>query len=803
MTTKNKIISGFIFMMVLLAILVGLGFRSTQRSTENATEYRRLSMLNVGMSDFSTGLQQASANIYAYIHNRDEKLITASQKAADSSRAAVDRMRGYAVSDGTKKLMEELTADMATFNSLLTKMHNAVVTSNAQYSSVVIPNVLKSAEALNAMTDMALEVNNSRALGRISAIWSKMVAAASSLSRFSQTMSVKDEELAKGFLKEVDDTIMALSAQITTAEGRSSHQELKKTTDQLIVAFQEMEAQAQSLRAATGALEVFLNEAFDKAAVFNLDIDKRMLARGQQNLVDNQSALNTMFTLGGLGLLFGTVIAVLVVVGIVRVLKSMEAYAKAVAQGDFDYPLAVREKGEIGGVAAAVLAIPATLQRLIDAANHLAENIRQGSMRERLDTDIFTGEFARLGQAVNTVGEAYTDMLDYIPIPIMASGKDYTVRFFNKAGQDIVGGNNLHSPCKNEIRASACSTENCLGKRAMSSGTPITDETEACPMGVTRKVSVTAVPLTDAGGEICGFFETLVDITEIRTQQATMLQVAREATEISDRVASAAEELAAQVEQISHGAEVQRDRVTSTASAMAQMNATVLEVARNAGEASQQSDQTRAKAENGEELVNLVVSSIDTMNTVGESLRTNMQELGTLAEGIGGVMNVITDIADQTNLLALNAAIEAARAGEAGRGFAVVADEVRKLAEKTMEATKEVGGTISAIQQSARVNQAEVARAVESVSEATARADDSGKALQEIVNIASGTSEVVASIATAAEEQSATSEEINNAIEEINRIVIENTDGMTQSSAAVQELSAMARKLKTTMEDLH
>ena len=179
-----------------------------------------------------------------------------------------------------------------------------------------------------------------------------------------------------------------------------------------------------------------------------------------------------------------------------------------------------------------------------------------------------------------------------------------------------------------------------------------------------------------------------------------------------------------------------------------------------------------------------------------------MQELGKQAESIGGVMNVISDIADQTNLLALNAAIEAARAGEAGRGFAVVADEVRKLAEKTMTATQEVGASITAIQHSARANINEVSTAVENITDATSLANSSGEALTEIVNLAAANSAVVASIATAAEEQSATSEEINRAIDEINRIVAETTDGMVQSSSAVQDLSRMAQELRRVMDGL-
>jgi methyl-accepting chemotaxis protein len=235
---------------------------------------------------------------------------------------------------------------------------------------------------------------------------------------------------------------------------------------------------------------------------------------------------------------------------------------------------------------------------------------------------------------------------------------------------------------------------------------------------------------------------------------------------------------------------------------MTEMNSTVLEVARSAGQASEQAALTHSKAGEGAVVVNQLRQAIDEVNKVAATLQANMHSLGSQAESIGGVMTVISDIADQTNLLALNAAIEAARAGEAGRGFAVVADEVRKLAEKTMSATQEVSASINAIQHSTQVNVEEVNNAVRSVTTATKLAESSGEALREIVSLASASSAVVASIATAAEEQSATSEEINRSVEEINQVIGETTRGMAQSASAVQGLTHMAQELRQAMDTL-
>ncbi len=281
-----------------------------------------------------------------------------------------------------------------------------------------------------------------------------------------------------------------------------------------------------------------------------------------------------------------------------------------------------------------------------------------------------------------------------------------------------------------------------------------------------------------------------------------LTRIARDAASVSESVSAAADELSAQVEQVTRGAEVQGQRTAETATAMEEMNATVLEVARNSGSAAESADKASGKAKEGASVVEQAVTAIQRVYDQAQTLKGEMQGLGKQAEDISRILDVISDIADQTNLLALNAAIEAARAGDAGRGFAVVADEVRKLAEKTMQATKEVGQAIEAIQAGARKNIQSVEESGRTIEEATSLANKSGQALTEIVSFVEGTSDQVRSIATAAEEQSAASEEINRAVEDISQITAETGQGMMQSAQAIQELADQAGKLKVLIEEM-
>ncbi|MCA1945071.1 MAG: bacteriohemerythrin [Desulfovibrio sp.] len=283
---------------------------------------------------------------------------------------------------------------------------------------------------------------------------------------------------------------------------------------------------------------------------------------------------------------------------------------------------------------------------------------------------------------------------------------------------------------------------------------------------------------------------------------ASITAVSRSAANLSAQVSGAVEELGREIDTVDSGVVVQRDRMTETAAAVEEMNATVMEVARNASQAASNAAASKKLATDGAHGVARAVESIRLMQQRILGLKESMARLGVDAENIGRIMNVISEIADQTNLLALNAAIEAARAGDAGRGFAVVADEVRKLAEKTMQATREVGTAIGTIQETARENVAAVETAATNIISAVEEAATAGASMGDIVRIVEDTAGQVESIAAAAEEQSAASEEINRAVSEVTLVATDTAENMQRSAQALTRIISLIEDLNGAIQDL-
>ena len=301
---------------------------------------------------------------------------------------------------------------------------------------------------------------------------------------------------------------------------------------------------------------------------------------------------------------------------------------------------------------------------------------------------------------------------------------------------------------------------------------------------LTKRVEVTS---EDEVAELGHWFNTFLD--KLQESMGQVSSNTRSLTATSEQIATSSRDQA-------QGAKLQKDQTTQVAAAMQEMAATVHEVSENSNQAAAASQKAAEMAREGGKVVEETLARMRTIaHSVGDTAR-KVQELGERSDEIGRITGVIEDIADQTNLLALNAAIEAARAGEQGRGFAVVADEVRKLAERTGKATKEIADMIRNIQAETKTAVAAMqagSQEVESGLESTRQAGDS---LHAIIKMSEQVGDMVTQIAAAATEQSATTEHINNNIEEIAKIASSTEFGVQQAASALQDLSRLAMSLR-------
>jgi methyl-accepting chemotaxis protein len=280
------------------------------------------------------------------------------------------------------------------------------------------------------------------------------------------------------------------------------------------------------------------------------------------------------------------------------------------------------------------------------------------------------------------------------------------------------------------------------------------------------------------------------------TMQRNLRQTIELISGSSTQLASAAEELSAVTEESSRGLQQQNNEIEQAATAVNEMTAAVEEVARNAvstSEASQQSNQT---ARQGRDRVVDTVKSIQDMTQQLQATSGLVEGLAAQGRDIGKVLDVIRSIAEQTNLLALNAAIEAARAGEAGRGFAVVADEVRALAHRTAQSTTEIEQMVAGIQTRTGDAVQSMSRNTDSTRTTLSLANSAGDALELITEAIAQINERNLVIASASEEQAQVSREVDRNLVNIRDLAAQTAAGANQTSAASHELSRLAVDLK-------
>jgi len=447
------------------------------------------------------------------------------------------------------------------------------------------------------------------------------------------------------------------------------------------------------------------------------------------------------------------------------------------------------------------------------------------------------GDLSKNFMKMTEIVAAQLQYLDNIPSPIMVVDKEFNIRYMNNFGASL--GNKtpeqvVNTKCYDHFKTKDCRTENCACARAMRNNKLEYSETSAKPLNSEIPIAYTGAAVKDKNGKIIGAIEVVTDLTKAKeyenyldkNSQKLMVEMNKFAegdltveiipekeddiigkifnqfnqvvknikamiislTDAVQATASASAQISSSAEEMAAGAQEQSTQTTEIAGAVEQMTKTILETSKNSASAAEQAKSAKEVAQDGGKSTEDTIEGMTRISQVVEQAANTIKELGKSSEKIGTIIEVIDDIADQTNLLALNAAIEAARAGEHGRGFAVVADEVRKLAERTTKATKEIGSMIKEIQKDTNGAVVAMESGTSEVEKGMALANESGNSLQEIINTTNGVLDVINQVAAASEEQSSAAEQISHSIEGINSVT-------QQSAAGVQEIARAAEDL--------
>jgi methyl-accepting chemotaxis protein len=459
-----------------------------------------------------------------------------------------------------------------------------------------------------------------------------------------------------------------------------------------------------------------------------------------------------------------------------------------------------------------VIIVP-SLTKPIDKINHLMTEHSGGQYTTEIISDS-KDEFGQLMEMLNTIKSAQLEKIaaaKNIAAGIFekvtpASEFDELAFSFNTMTDTI---RNLSSEISNLTKSAI---EGQLSKRATSSS--FGGEYREILSGINKTIDALLKPAQESieilnslangnlnariTGDFAGDHKSLKN--SINSVGESLYTTISQVNESITSVSNAGVQISASTEEMAAGASEQGEQTNEVASAIEEMTKTIIENSRNAAAASDISKKTTKLAAAGKEKAEF---SLKGMLKINEAANSAAKIIGTLtikAEQIGEITQVINDIADQTNLLALNAAIEAARAGEQGRGFAVVADEVRKLAERTTKATKEIAQTINAIQKESRNADLSMQEARASVDEGRKITEEVQSALDEILESTNSASIEINNVAVSTEQQSINAEQISKNIEIINNVINESAKGTQQIAREAENLRTLTDQLKDLIE---
>jgi methyl-accepting chemotaxis protein len=546
-----------------------------------------------------------------------------------------------------------------------------------------------------------------------------------------------------------------------------------------------------------------------------------------------EESYNSEFTLmsiiGAISVLIAILMAIFVTRGITKPIgKAVEA-AENIAKGNVNVDLETNSKDETGTLINAMKTMAQNIAKLVKEMNRVAHDATEGKLDSRgFDRD-FQGEYQNIVRGFNSTLDAVTGPLNVAAEYIDRISKgDIPPKITDEYKGDFNEIKNNLNTCIDAVQLlindalmlAKAAEDGKLDTRADASRHQ--GDFRRIVDGVNKTLDYVIEPIKEAS-EVLAVMAT-GDLTirmignykgdlaklknDLNMLGDSLSELIRQVNEAVQNTASSAMQISSTAEGLAAATQEQSAQADDVATAVEEMSRTITENAMSANKTAEVAKENGRIAKEGGQVVTLTVNKMRDIAKVVKNSAENIQKLGESSKQIGEIISVIDDIADQTNLLALNAAIEAARAGEQGRGFAVVADEVRKLAERTTEATKQIAVMIKGIQSETEAAVNAMNKGNEEVNSGIELADKAGQSLQQILVSTQEVIDMINQIAAASEEQSATSEEISKNVTSISKVTAESAQHVEEVAHTADDLAKMTNQLAELMrqfkfDDMH
>lgn len=528
---------------------------------------------------------------------------------------------------------------------------------------------------------------------------------------------------------------------------------LMNETDNEIISFMPMKDQSSAI---IGYLQINFSKAFFQTKT----------AESQQTFIYTAIVI----------LLISLVLGYYLINKFVGDIKLATDVANKLSHGDLNVNIETKSNDEIGRLLNVMKSMINTIKSLVSDVEMLSNAAIEGKLATRADDSKHEGEFKQIVSGFNKTLDSVVNPLNVaanyieriakgdIPSPITDNYKGDFNEIKNNLNLCIVTMNNLTGELKN----------------------------------LNEGVKKGRIDIRIDDSKFNNVFKDIANGINLTVN--TLTEPIYKLSEAIAATASAATQISSSTERMASGTNEQSAYINEVTAAMEEMTRTIFSTTKNTSFAAESSKQSAEKAKEGGMIVNEVISGMDKISEVVEQSANKIYVLGENSDKIGEIIQVINDIADQTNLLALNAAIEAARAGEQGRGFAVVADEVRKLAERTTKATKEIAGMIKQIQIDTNLAVESMKIGTKNVEDGKMLVNKAGAVLRQIIESSEKVTDVIVQVAASSEEQSATSEEIAKSIETINNVIKESSNGVYQIAQAAEDLNRLTENLQVLID---